>query len=84
MMIGNPSDQDAGVMVGANVRERRQAHGWSQVTLGQNAGLRQGYIAAIERGERCPSLERLFNLVRAFRVAPSRLVRAPNSDAGEG
>ncbi|WP_083924858.1 helix-turn-helix domain-containing protein [Lamprocystis purpurea] len=44
----------------------------------------EGYISAIERGERCPSLERLFDLARAFRVAPSRLVSAPISDAGAG
>jgi transcriptional regulator with XRE-family HTH domain len=84
MITENPSDQGAGVIVGANVRELRQALGWSQVTLGQKAGLRQGYISAIERGERCPSLERLFDLARAFRVAPSRLVSAPISDAGAG
>jgi transcriptional regulator with XRE-family HTH domain len=44
----------------------------------------EGYISAIERGERCPSLERRFDLARAFRVAPSRLVSAPISDAGAG
>jgi DNA-binding XRE family transcriptional regulator len=84
MTTENPSDQGAGVIVGTNVREVRKALGWSQVTLGQKAGLRQGYISAIERGERCPSLERLFDLARAFDVAPSRLVMAPMTDAGEG
>jgi hypothetical protein len=53
-------DLGAGVIVGANVREVRQSRGWSQVTLGQKAGLRQGYISAIERGERCPSLDYRF------------------------
>ncbi len=84
MISENTSDQDAGAIVGANVREVRQALGWSQVTLGQKAGLRQGYISAIERGERCPSLERLFDLARAFEVAPGRLVRARVTEAGAG
>ena len=84
MTTENPSDQGAGVIVGTNVREVRQALGWSQVTLGQKAGLRQGYISAIERGERCPSLERLFDLARAFNVAPARLVMAPTEERREG
>ena len=78
------SDLGVGVIVGANVREVRQSRGWSQVTLGQKAGLRQGYISAIERGERCPSLERRFDLAQAFDVAPSRLVGAPVTDAEKG
>jgi DNA-binding XRE family transcriptional regulator len=78
------SDLGAGVIVGANVREVRQSRGWSQATLGQKAGLRQGYISAIERGERCPSLERRFDLAQAFDVAPSRLVGAPVTDAEKG
>ena len=84
MIFENPSDQGACVIVGANVREVLKALGWGQVTLGRKASLRQGYISAIERGDRCPSLERLFDLARAFDVAPSRLVRTPMTDAREG
>ena len=84
MISETPSDQGAGGIVGANVREVRQALGWSQVTLGQKAGLRQGYISAIERGERCPSLERLLDLARAFGVAPARLLVVPTGKGGAG
>jgi transcriptional regulator with XRE-family HTH domain len=78
------SFQGAGAIVGANVLEVRQALGWSQVTLGQKVGLRQSYISAIERGDRCPSLARLFDLARAFDVAPSRLLRASVTDTEVG
>ena len=84
MISENPTDQGAGAIVGANVREVRQALGWSQVTLGQKAGLRQGYISAIERGARCPSLERLMDLARAFGVAPARLLVVPTDKGRVG
>lgn len=82
MTSETPGDQGAGAIVGANVLEVRQALEWTQVTLRQKVGLRQSYISAIERGERCPSLARLFDLARAFDVAPARLVRVSVTDAG--
>ena len=84
MIFENPSDQGASVIVGANVREVRKDRGWSQVTLGQKVGLCQGYISALERGERSPSLGRLFDLARAFCVAPARLVVVPTVKGGKG
>lgn len=84
MNTDNPFEPGVSVIVGANVREVRKALGWNQMTLGQKAGLRQSSISAIERGERCPSLERLLDLARAFGVAPARLLMVPTGMGGEG
>ena len=76
-------NQDAAVVVGTNVREIRHALGWRQGQLAAKSGFGQAFISAIERGDRSPSLECLFELARAFNVAPARLVRVPVT-AGEG
>jgi transcriptional regulator with XRE-family HTH domain len=62
------------VIVGRNVRRMRDIRGWSQEFLGKKVGQRQGTISAIERGERCPSLQGLFRLAEAFGVDPEGLV----------
>jgi transcriptional regulator with XRE-family HTH domain len=83
MLFENPSNKGASVIVGANVHEVRKDLGWSQVTLGQKAGLRQGYTA-LERGERSPTPGWLFDLAGAFSVAPARLVVVPTVKGGKG
>jgi hypothetical protein len=52
------------------------------VTLGQKAGLHQGYIA-FERWARSPTLGWLLDLAGAFSVTPARLV-VPTVKGGKG
>jgi transcriptional regulator with XRE-family HTH domain len=42
--------------VGEAVRRARQAMGWTQLQLAENAGFSSNYIARLERGELGPSL----------------------------
>ena len=77
-----PSDQDVCVLVGRKVHDIRQALGRNQEPLGRSVAIRQGQISVIARGQRCPSLARLFDVARAIDVA--RLVAARADALGAG
>ncbi|MFH1571219.1 MAG: helix-turn-helix transcriptional regulator [Gemmatimonadota bacterium] len=47
---------------GLRIRSLRRAQGWSQIELGERAGLDHTYIGGIERGERNPSLDAIQKL----------------------
>jgi transcriptional regulator with XRE-family HTH domain len=48
-----------GVRLGARLRERREALGWSQAQLAEAAGVTPNYVGVVERGEKLPTLETL-------------------------
>lgn len=60
--------------IGTRVRSRRIRLGWSQAELARRAGFTTGYVSEIERGLRVPSLQALFDLAGALKVAPAALV----------
>ncbi|WP_295452087.1 helix-turn-helix transcriptional regulator [uncultured Thiodictyon sp.] len=78
------SNHDVAIAVGTNLREIRHALGWRQGQLAAKIDCVQGHVSAIERGKRSPSLECLFELARAFSVAPARLLRMPLTAAEAG
>lgn len=54
---GEPDEHRAfNATVGEAIRRARQAHGWTQASLAERAGLSPNYIARLERGELGPSL----------------------------
>jgi DNA-binding XRE family transcriptional regulator len=53
---------------GRNLAEARGWIGMSQVELAREIGIRQGQVAQLERGERCPSLNRIVKLADAVGV----------------
>ena len=59
---------------GESLREIREAAGYSQERLALECGLDRTYISLLERGLRQPSLGTIFQLGRALRIRPSRLV----------
>jgi len=59
---------------GMAVRQLREARGWSQEQLAEQAGLNRSYVGEIERGEVALSLATVAKLAQAFDMAPSVLV----------
>jgi transcriptional regulator with XRE-family HTH domain len=64
----------AAALFGERVRSRRRALGWSQMRLGDEAGLHFTYVSSIERGERNVSLHNILRLATALSVDPADLV----------
>lgn len=59
---------------GAAVRQLRDARGWSQEQLAEQAGLNRSYVGEIERGDVIVSLSTVAKLAHAFGLSPSALV----------
>ena len=58
----------AATALGRRVRELRDAKGWSQERLAEEAEMDRSYIAGIEVGARNPSLKALERLAGGLRV----------------
>jgi transcriptional regulator with XRE-family HTH domain len=58
-----------------NLRRIRNEAGLSQDELAYRAGLHRTYISSIERGQRNVSLENIFAIAWALKVAPADLVK---------
>lgn len=54
------------VLVGRRIRELREAKGWSQEKLGEEADLHRTYIGQVERGEKNIGVENLVRLAKAL------------------
>ena len=60
---------------GQVLREVRKERGLSQESLGFKSGYHRTYISLIERGNKIPTLQTLFNLASALDISPSDLVK---------
>jgi transcriptional regulator with XRE-family HTH domain len=56
------------VALGSRIRHLRNAKGWSQEWLAEEAGLDRSYLAGIELGNRNPSLKAMDKLAKALAV----------------
>ena len=56
---------------GERVRRAREARGWSQEELAEEAGMDRTYIGGIERGERNPALLNINRLALALGENPA-------------
>lgn len=54
------------IQIGAALRRRRRALGWTQSQLGERAGLRQATISELERGANGIHLKSLCDVVSAL------------------
>ena len=77
--------------LGALLRQRRRALGWSQVQLAGHVGVQGETISRIERGLHIPPLKKLIDMCRTLRVPLSRLIaeleggeRGGERDQGHG
>lgn len=59
---------------GKVLREYRERAGLSQENLANAADLDRTFIGMLERGQRQPTLESLFRIADALKVAPQTLV----------
>ena len=62
-------------LLGARVRELREALDGSQESIGFAAGLHRNEIGALERGEKNISFINLLRVCAALRTTPSELLR---------
>lgn len=68
---------------GANVRQYRRAHGWTQEVLAEQVGVTYETISKIERGVGAPSFETAEKIATALSVAPAVLFGAEAEPPGE-
>ena len=60
----------------ANLRRARQVKGWTQAELARRAQVQQGYLSALERGQKTnPSMALLERLASALGTNVSRLMK---------
>jgi transcriptional regulator with XRE-family HTH domain len=71
MQRSKKSPQEA---FGTVLRELRLRHGFSQDSYAHYTGYHRNYIGQLERGEKSPSLNALFNLASSFNLKPSQLL----------
>jgi transcriptional regulator with XRE-family HTH domain len=60
---------------GKVLKKIRHEHSLSQEALGFESGYHRTYISLLERGEKSPSLNTIFQLAKALRVLPSEILR---------
>jgi transcriptional regulator with XRE-family HTH domain len=54
---------------GSNVIKLRKAKGMTQEQLADEAGIERSYMGAIERGERNPTLHKVYQIYKALKVS---------------
>jgi len=65
---------DIKAVVGKNVRQYREAKGFSQEQLAFDADLHRTYVSGVERGIRNPTVLIVAKLATALGIAPSKLL----------
>jgi transcriptional regulator with XRE-family HTH domain len=63
-----------GVTLGAEVRRRRKARGWTLEQLAERADLTAHYLSTLETGGRDPSVSTVQQLAKALGCAPGELL----------
>lgn len=56
------------------VREQREARGWTQEELAERANLNRSYVGEIERGVATPSISTIAKLASGLGLLPSLLL----------
>lgn len=64
---------------GSVLQHIRQERGLSQESLGFESGYHRTYISILERGQKSPSLQTIFNLSKALRIEPAELIQLVES-----
>ncbi len=64
-----------GKAFGCVLRRLRQDRGLSQEKLGFESGYHRTYISILERGQKSPSLQTIFNLSKALKIEPAKLIK---------
>jgi len=80
MMAGLKDAADGAEQLGLRIQQLRRAHGWTQESLAEKAGIHPVYLAGIEGGKRNPSFKNLVRIAAALEITLSRLFA--EDDAG--
>lgn len=75
MAVAKRDGDELVAALGIAVREQREALGWSQEDLGDEAGLHAVYVSGVERGVRNPTVRVVGQLAQAMGVDVSRLLK---------
>ncbi|HXD02317.1 MAG TPA: helix-turn-helix transcriptional regulator [Novosphingobium sp.] len=70
---------DIRTRLGHNIRQLREAKGWSQEDYADRAGIHRTYVSDIERGRRNPTITVVEKLATPFGVSPGSLLDGPAS-----
>jgi len=65
---------DIRTRLGQNVRQLREAKGWSHEDYADRAGIHRTYVSDIERGRRNPTITVVEKLAGPFGVPPGSLL----------
>lgn len=76
LVVDHTNSSRSLLLFGADLRELRLKRNFSQRRLAELAGLREGYIGMVERGECNISLTAIVALARALNVKPAKLMAA--------
>ena len=68
MPRGRKTQPDYPGSLGSLLYDKRKANGWPAKKVADACGLSQTFIAAIERGARCPELDRVPDIALAYRL----------------
>ena len=68
MPRGRKTQPDYPGSLGSLLYDKRKAHGWPAKKVAAACSLSQTFIAAIERGARCPELDRVPDIALAYRL----------------
>ncbi len=63
-----------GAALGARIRARREALGWSQAKLAEVIDLTPNYVGSLERGQALPTVQTLVVLAKALDTGPAELL----------
>lgn len=69
-MRQDESQDEQRVAIGERVQRARESLGWSQATLGRNAGVSENTILSIEKGKHRTQPEKLRQVLDALGLAP--------------
>ena len=72
-----------GLVLGANIAERRKNLGWTQAQLAECIGVDTETVSRFERGSNLPSLQRLEKLADALSVPLYQLIAASSPRADD-
>jgi transcriptional regulator with XRE-family HTH domain len=70
------------IAFGLVLRQLRERSGDSQDLFAHRTGYHRNYIGQLERGEKSPSLNALFNLSKALSLRPSQLLEIVEKQLG--
>ncbi len=67
-------DKQILIKFGERVRKLRKEKGMSQEQLADLAGIERSYMGTIERGERNPTLMKVYNIAKSLKVSAGQLL----------